>query len=124
MEEVDQKQEYFVQIAKKKQDEIEIFRRKNRSNSKKKKSAAEGGRIFFDPFFDQNRRKMTFFRIFCPKNRIKSKIFQKKQLQTMEIGRKKHKWLVHPILAILVNLLQKKRNWRLREKMTWRKKFV
>jgi len=30
----------------------------------------------------------------------------------MKIGRKKHKWLVHPILAILVNLLQKK-NWRL-----------
>ena len=63
-----QKQENFQENASKKQDEIDCFLRKKKNEQiEGGKSAAEGGRFFFDPFFDQNRRKIKILRNFAPK---------------------------------------------------------
>ena len=106
---LNQKQENFQENASTKQDEINNFLRKKNEQVEGKKSAAEGGRFFFDPFFNQNRIKMKKIQLFCPKRRIKPKFFKKKkQLQTMVIDRKKYTHPEHPILAILVNFQHKK----------------
>ena len=105
---LNQKQENFQENASKKQDEIENFWRKKNEQIEGKKSAAEGGRIFFEPFFNQNRRKLDFFRVFAQKAGPNPKKSKKKAGSNPKNPKKKHKQTEIRILAILVKHLQKK----------------